>query len=81
MAREPGLHRLPVDRPHSLAQRPPRRGDHAVSAAAILRAGLAESVLPDKSAEIVVYCASSTCQNSHIAARRLEQAGYANVSV
>jgi rhodanese-related sulfurtransferase len=42
---------------------------------------LAPGVLPDKSAEIVVYCASATCQNSHIAARRLEQFGYANVSV
>jgi len=42
---------------------------------------LAPTVVPDKTAEIVVYCASSTCQNSHIAARRLEQFGYANVSV
>jgi rhodanese-related sulfurtransferase len=42
---------------------------------------LAPSVLPDKSAQIVVYCASSTCQNSHIAAQLLEQMGYANVAV
>jgi rhodanese-related sulfurtransferase len=42
---------------------------------------LAPVVLPDKAAEIVVYCASSTCQNSHIAARRLEQFGYTNVAV
>jgi rhodanese-related sulfurtransferase len=42
---------------------------------------LAPALLPDKSAEIVVYCASPTCQNSHIAARVLEQMGYANVSV
>src|SRR5712691_1709468 len=42
---------------------------------------LAPDVLPDKSAEIVVYCASNTCQNSHIAARLLERLGYGNVSV
>jgi rhodanese-related sulfurtransferase len=44
-------------------------------------AALASTVLPDKSAEIVVYCASTTCQNSHIAARHLEQLGYATVTV
>lgn len=42
---------------------------------------LAPKVLPDRTAEIVVYCASSTCQNSHIAARRLEQLGYTHVAV
>ena len=42
---------------------------------------LAGSLLPDRGAEIVVYCASPTCQNSHIAARNLEQMGYTNVSV
>ena len=42
---------------------------------------LAPAVLPDQAAEIVVYCASATCQNSHIAARVLEQLGYANVAV
>lgn len=42
---------------------------------------LAPSVLPDMNAEIVVYCASDTCQNSHIAARVLEQIGYTDVSV
>jgi len=41
----------------------------------------APEVLPDRQAEIVVYCASATCQNSHIAARTLEQLGYTNVSV
>ena len=41
---------------------------------------LAPALLPDQQAEIVVYCASSTCQNSHIAAQRLVQLGYANVS-
>jgi len=42
---------------------------------------LASSVVPDKSAEIVVYCASRTCQNSHIAAKTLASLGYANVAV
>ena len=42
---------------------------------------LAPATFPDKSAEIVVYCASRTCQNSHIAARVLEQMGYTNVAV
>jgi len=42
---------------------------------------LAAALFPQKSAEIVVYCASSTCQNSHIAARVLEQIGYSDVAV
>ena len=44
-------------------------------------AELAAGLLPDRDAEIVTYCASATCQNSHIAARVLEQRGYTNVSV
>jgi len=42
---------------------------------------LAAGVLPDRSAEIVVYCASRSCQNSHIAAAKLAQMGYENVAV
>ncbi len=42
---------------------------------------LAGAVVPAKDAEVVVYCASATCQNSHIAARTLSQLGYGNVSV
>lgn len=42
---------------------------------------LAAAALPDKSAPIVVYCASQTCQNSHIAARQLEALGYTDVAV
>jgi rhodanese-related sulfurtransferase len=42
---------------------------------------LAPTLLPDLQAEVVVYCASDTCQNSHIAARVLEQIGYSNVAV
>ena len=42
---------------------------------------LAARLLPDKQAEIVTYCASITCQNSHIAAKLLTQMGYANVAV
>ncbi len=32
-------------------------------------------------APIVVYCASDTCQNSHLAAEALSGAGYTNVRV
>jgi len=42
---------------------------------------LAPAMLPDKGAEIVVYCASSSCQNSHIAARTLQSLGYGDVAV
>ncbi|MBX9963404.1 MAG: rhodanese-like domain-containing protein [Burkholderiales bacterium] len=42
---------------------------------------LAAGLIPSKSAPVVVYCASTTCQNSHIAARRLTQLGYENVRV
>ena len=41
----------------------------------------AASVLPDRDAEIVVYCASVTCHNSDAAARRLGVLGYRNVAV
>lgn len=40
---------------------------------------LAPTLLPDKNAEIVVYCADLPCQNSEIAAERLSQLGYVNV--
>ncbi len=40
---------------------------------------LAPTLLPDKGAEIVVYCADLPCPNSGIAAERLSQLGYANV--
>ncbi len=39
----------------------------------------AGSQLPDKDATIVVYCASTECQNSSIAAQALTAAGYRNV--
>ena len=37
--------------------------------------------LPNQAAEVVVYCASTTCQNSDIAARKLLALGYGNVRV
>ena len=40
---------------------------------------LAPGLLPNKDAEIVVYCANLPCQNSEIAAERLTALGYANV--
>jgi rhodanese-related sulfurtransferase len=42
---------------------------------------LGPMLLPDKEADIVVYCASATCRNSHIAARALAALGYVHVSV
>jgi len=42
---------------------------------------LAPLLVPDKATAIVVYCASATCQNSHIAAAALQALGYADVSV
>jgi rhodanese-related sulfurtransferase len=41
----------------------------------------AARLLPDKTADIVVYCSSSTCQNSHIAERKLRSLGYQHVRV
>lgn len=40
---------------------------------------LAPKLLPDKSAEIITYCANGPCQGSAIAANKLEQLGYTNV--
>lgn len=40
---------------------------------------LAPTLIPDRSTEIVVYCANLPCPNSEIAARRLIALGYANV--
>ena len=42
---------------------------------------LAPALLPDRTAGIVVYCASGSCQNSHIAAAVLGQLGYSDVAV
>ena len=39
----------------------------------------ADALLPDKGARIVVYCASTECQNSTKAARTLEALGYTDV--
>jgi rhodanese-related sulfurtransferase len=44
-------------------------------------AELAPRLLANRAAPIVVYCASRTCQNSHVAAQRLLQLGYTDVSV
>jgi rhodanese-related sulfurtransferase len=40
---------------------------------------LAPELLPDKDAQIVVYCANLPCPNSGIAAHVLGKLGYANV--
>lgn len=41
----------------------------------------AGEVIPEKSTPVVVYCASRSCQNSRIAAQRLIQLGYADVTL
>lgn len=35
--------------------------------------------IPDKRAEVVVYCANPNCEDSHETARRLVELGYTNV--
>jgi rhodanese-related sulfurtransferase len=42
---------------------------------------LASVAAPRKEARIVVYCASITCQNSHLAAAELTALGYSDVRV
>jgi rhodanese-related sulfurtransferase len=57
---------------------------HLPSAINLPLEGFAENApraLPQRDADIVVYCASSTCQNSDIAARKLVSLGYRNVRV
>ena len=39
----------------------------------------AAQVISDKSAAVVVYCASAECKNSHMAAESLRQLGYTRV--
>jgi rhodanese-related sulfurtransferase len=41
----------------------------------------AEAMVPDKTAEVVFYCASRTCHNSDIAAGIFANLGYRNVRV
>jgi rhodanese-related sulfurtransferase len=44
-------------------------------------AQLAPTLVPDRGTQIVVYCASRTCQNSHVAAQQLTRLGYTDVTV
>lgn len=41
----------------------------------------AQRAWPNKAASVVVYCASASCQNSDIAARRLQSLGYQDVRI
>lgn len=41
----------------------------------------ASHIVPDKGQPIVVYCASDTCRNSHIAAEQLAALGYTDIAV
>jgi rhodanese-related sulfurtransferase len=40
---------------------------------------LAATVLPDKTATIVVYCSNTPCQNSVVASRALDRLGYVDI--
>jgi rhodanese-related sulfurtransferase len=44
-------------------------------------AAAATGALGERDAPIVVYCASDTCQNSDMAARKLQALGYSHVRV
>src|SRR5947208_16987404 len=41
----------------------------------------ATHALPNRNREVVLYCANSTCRNSHQAAERLGRLGYGDVRV
>jgi rhodanese-related sulfurtransferase len=43
--------------------------------------GAAASALPDRDADVVVYCSGPTCRNSHLAAEKLAALGYRSVRV
>jgi len=43
------------------------------------QADWAENIIPDKNAEIVVYCANTDCTASPNLAEKLEEKGYTNV--
>ena len=65
-ARRRVLHRRPPSRRLNI---PPGQVD-----------ALAPTLLPDRDAQIVVYC-TETCASSDAVARRLEELGYGNVAV
>lgn len=44
-------------------------------------AEVARTFAPDKDARILLYCASESCKNSHLAAEKLVQLGYRSVFV
>lgn len=44
-------------------------------------AEVARASAPDKDEAVVVYCASETCRNSHVAAEKLRELGYRSVFV
>jgi len=39
------------------------------------------ALVPDREQLVVLYCSGPTCNNSHLAARRLTELGYRNVRV
>jgi rhodanese-related sulfurtransferase len=44
-------------------------------------AEIAKRAIGSASSPVVVYCASATCENSHIVARKLDALGYTDVRV
>ncbi|MEO6182909.1 MAG: rhodanese-like domain-containing protein [Verrucomicrobiota bacterium] len=42
---------------------------------------LADRLIPYKDSPVVVYCASAECDNSQVAAKRLQKLGYEDVTV
>lgn len=41
----------------------------------------AQEILPNRDADIVVYCSGRSCQNSHVAKKKLTDLGYSRVRV
>jgi rhodanese-related sulfurtransferase len=87
ITREELQQRLSSENPPTLVEALPEkyyRDGHLPGARHLPHTEVAEraaTVLPDKHADVVVYCASASCQNSHIAAKVLEQRGYTRVAV
>ena len=87
ITREELQQRLSSENPQTLVEALPGkyyRDGHLPGALHLPHTEVAErapGLLPDKNMEVVVYCASATCRNSHIAARLLEQRGYTRVAV
>ncbi len=85
ITREQIKHKIDSDEPITIIEALPEKyfvAEHLPGALNIPHDQIRErapAMLPDKDALIVVYCASTECQNSRIAASTLQQLGYKNV--